>query len=183
MKLYTTTGDDGYTTLINGQRVPKNDPQVEISGKVDGLNSVLGWCRCACGSADFKSWLEQLQQELFQVGAELATPMKAREALGIALISEEQVHRLERWIDEAMEAVDPLQHFVLPGGTELACRFHIARTCCRELERAVIGLSEAIAVRSEMIVYLNRLGDLLFAWARLANRKESHADQIWKPKQ
>lgn len=182
MKLYTTTGDDGHTSLINGERVPKDDPRVDISGKVDELNSLLGWCRCAAGAEDFDDRLDQLQQELFHVGVELATPPEALSALGIVLISEAQGRRLEQWIDEAVDAVDPLQNFVLPGGTELACRFHITRTRCRALERVAIGLSRTFPVRSEMVVYLNRLGDLLFAWSRLANHKANRSDHIWKPK-
>ncbi len=182
MKLYTTTGDDGHTSLVDGSRVFKDDPRVAAAGEVDVLNSLLGWCRAAPGAESLAPMIEQIQHELFHLGAELATPAGSREILRIALLGAEQGRRLEGWIDEASAAVPSLFHFVLPGGTELACRLHIARTGCRALERAVVTISKTCDTRSEVLVYINRLGDLLFAWARLANYQAHLPDPVWDPK-
>jgi cob(I)alamin adenosyltransferase len=181
MKLYTTNGDDGNTSLIDGRRVPKDDPCVAAFGNVDELNSLLGWCRAADDKGLLAPKIEELQGELFVLGAELATPEDSRKALQIPVVSSQQCEKIEQWIDQATQSVEALQHFVLPGGSELACRLHIARTRCRFLERSVVTLSRKAKVRSEVIVYLNRLGDLLFAWARLANNEAHLPDHIWKP--
>ena len=143
MKLYTTTGDDGHTSLVDGSRVLKDDPRVAAAGEVDTLNSLLGWCRATPCADSLASMIEQIQHELFHLGAELATPAGSREILRIALLGVEQIRRLETLIDEATAAVPQLVHFVLPGGTELACRLHIARTHCRALERSVVTMSKA----------------------------------------
>ncbi|NLX13099.1 MAG: cob(I)yrinic acid a,c-diamide adenosyltransferase [Phycisphaerales bacterium] len=182
MKLYTTTGDDGHTSLVDGSRVSKDDSRVAAAGNVDALNSLLGWCRAAPGADGLAPMIELIQNELFHLGAELATPTESREILRIALLGAEQIHRLENWIDEATAAVPPLIHFVLPGGVELACRLHIARTSCRVLERAVVTMANTFQTRSEVLVYINRLGDLLFAWARQANHEANLPDPIWDQK-
>lgn len=182
MKLYTTTGDDGHTSLVDGSRVPKDDPRVAAAGEVDALNSLLGWCRVASGADALAPTIERIQHELFHLGAELATPADSREILRIDLLGAEQSRRLEVWIDEATAAVPPLVHFVLPGGTELACRLHIARTRCRALERSVVTMSKTCSTRSEVLVYINRLGDLLFAWARRANHEAHLPDPVWNQK-
>lgn len=181
MKLYTTTGDNGHTSLVDGSRVLKDDLRVVAAGEVDALNSLLGWCRAGPGAEPLASMIEQIQHELFHLGAELATPVGSRQILRITLLGAEQSRRLETWIDEASAAVPSLFHFVLPGGTELACRLHIARTGCRALERAVVTMSKTYDTRSEILVYINRLGDLLFAWARLANYQAHLPDPVWDP--
>jgi cob(I)alamin adenosyltransferase len=122
--------------------------------------------------------LRQIQSDLFAVGAELAT--EAGKSLP-ASIGDDDVRRLERWIDEACEPVPPLRSFILPGGTEAAARLHLARTVCRRAERAVVALSRGQAVRGVVVVYLNRLSDLLFAVARLANHRTGVAEIPWKP--
>jgi len=180
MPLYTRQGDDGRTSLPDGQRVFKDDLRICACGEVDELNSVLGWCRLAGGVASWAGRLEVIQRELFSVGAELAMPEIYRLA-GVALAGAEEVRRLESWIDEATAAVPPLTHFILPGGSEVSARLHVARSVCRRAERAVVRLRDDGAVRGEIIVYLNRLGDLLFAWARLADRDAGVPDVPWKP--
>jgi cob(I)alamin adenosyltransferase len=183
MGLYTRKGDDGRTSLMDGRRVPKDDPHVVACGAVDELNSVLGWCRCAAGSAVLNARIEQIQQELFSIGAELATPPDAQALPGVQPVGEPQVGRLETWIDEACGVTKPLGNFVLPGGCELAARLHLARTCCRRAERAVVCLHAGQPTCGQFIMYLNRLGDLLFAWARQANQDAGVTDVLWKPSQ
>jgi cob(I)alamin adenosyltransferase len=180
MPLYTRQGDDGRTSLPDGRRVFKDDPRITACGEVDELNSVLGWCRCAGGGASWAGRIEVIQRELFSVGAELAMPEVYRLA-GVALAGADEVRRLESWIDEACAATPPLSSFILPGGTEPSARLHMARTVCRRAERTVVRLREDGAVRCEIIVYLNRLGDLLFAWARLADRDAGVSDVPWTP--
>ena len=179
MKLYTRDGDHGDTSLFDGSRVPKSNARVWAYGETDELNSLLGWCGCAAATSVIGGRIQQVQNELFMVGAELATPPAARSVPRAEHVGAEQVRRLEGWIDEACEAAGPLTHFILPGGTELAARLHVARTCCRRVERTVVALHRQESVREELIVYLNRLGDLLFAWARQANREAGVADVEW----
>jgi cob(I)alamin adenosyltransferase len=178
MKLYTATGDAGETSLFDGTRVRKNHPRVAAYGDIDELNASLGWCRAAAAGT-IAERLEPIQHELFVLGAELATPAGSRQSGRVPLISSEASRRLETWIDEATAAVTPLRNFILPGGSEAAARLHMARTCCRRAERAVIGLAHDESVRPEAVVYLNRLSDLLFAWARLANALAGSDDVVW----
>ncbi len=180
MRLYTRNGDDGRTGLPDGRRVYKDAPRIAACGDVDELNSVLGWCRCAGRPGSWVGRIQTIQSELFSLGAELAMPEILRSS-GVALAGDQEVRRLETWIDEACEAVPPLANFILPGGSEGSARLHIARTVCRRAERAVVRLREDEAVRGEIIVYLNRLGDLLFAWARLADHEAGVSDVPWKP--
>jgi cob(I)alamin adenosyltransferase len=126
--------------------------------------------------------LETVQRDLFVLGARLATPPGSRAEARVPQLGEEPVRRLETWIDEATGRLEPLRHFVLPGGTELAARLHVARTVCRRAERAAVGLARAGAIGPELVVYLNRLGDLLFAWARLANHAAGVLDVPWMAK-
>ncbi len=180
MTLYTRQGDDGRTLLPGGERVLKDDPRIAGGGEVDELNCVLGWCRCAAGAGPWAERIAVIQRELFSVGAELAMP-EIHRASGAGLHGPEEVRRLESWIDEACAAVPPLANFILPGGSEPSARLHIARTVCRRAERAVVRLREQAPVRGEIIIYLNRLSDLLFAWARLADRDAGIPDVPWKP--
>ena len=181
MPLYTHSGDDGRTSLVDGTRVSKNDPHVTACGDLDELNSLLGWCRCAGATSVLDGRIEQIQRELFAVGVELSTPAAATRPPRIGLVGPIHSRRLESWIDEACAATAPLANFVLPGGCELAARMHLTRTCCRRVERSVVGLRETEPVRDEVIAYLNRLGDLLFAWARQANREAGVPDVLWIP--
>jgi cob(I)alamin adenosyltransferase len=188
LKLYTRTGDDGSTSLFGGQRVPKAALRVEAYGGVDELNACLGLVLAACEPGRHPlvaSVVGRVQSELFDLGAHLATPGDASEPVRSALpgFTQEHVTRLEGEIDEASAAVPELRTFILPGGGEVAARLHHARTVCRRAERLVVLLSskDSEHVEGRLVVYLNRLSDLLFALARLANREAGHDETIWKP--
>jgi cob(I)alamin adenosyltransferase len=181
MKLYTRQGDDGKTSLFDGSRVPKDDPRVAAYGDVDELNAILGWVAALQEAESLREAIRTLQDEMFILGAELATPAKSTSDSHIPHVQVDAIIRLEGWIDEAVEQVPPLRQFILPGGSELAARLHLARTCCRRAERQVITLSHQEPLRSELIIYLNRLSDLLFAWARLANHHLGVPDRLWDP--
>lgn len=177
MRLYTRGGDQGTTGLPGGTRVPKDDVRVSAYGDVDELNAALGWVAAACDNHEQLGRLQNLQEQLLGLGAELAGTTGDQSTASVASV---QVSVLEEWIDSASEAVGPLKQFVLPGGSELAARFHLARTICRRAERSVVTLSREQEVTGGTIVYLNRLSDLLFAWARLANTRANVPDITWK---
>ncbi|HKQ49567.1 MAG TPA: cob(I)yrinic acid a,c-diamide adenosyltransferase [Phycisphaerae bacterium] len=188
MKLYTKTGDDGGTGLFDGSRVRKDDLRVEAYGTIDELNAWIGLTICAIGQAaerekfdDLHMRLTQVQAELFTLGAELATPAAAAQAKKIPHVAPEQSHRLEQWIDEAAAAASPLKTFVLPGGSPLAAHLHLCRTVSRRAERRVVTLAGQTPINPEIIIYLNRLSDLFFAWARMANHFVGVADVPWNP--
>lgn len=178
MKIYTKTGDAGDTGLFGGARVSKDDVRVEAYGDVDELNSVLGVVR-AEGSlgAPFDELLAAIQSRLFDVGAELANG-KGKD-LGIPLVTEDDVVAIERAIDRAEEELEPLRTFVMPGGARLASALHVARTVCRRAERRIVTLGRTHEVRGEVLRYVNRLSDLFFTLARLANRRAGVEDVPW----
>lgn len=178
MKIYTKTGDEGFTGLIGGQRVSKADVRVECYGTVDELNAVIGWVAVE-SSGELTLQLKRVQNELFVVGSHLAV---AEESMRVALpeMREESIAALEREMDAATAELPPLRHFILPGGCETASRLHVARTVCRRAERAVVDLSGQTAVPDSIIRYLNRLGDWLFVQARSANQRAGVADVEWE---
>lgn len=181
MKIYTKTGDTGLTGLFGGGRVPKSDPRVHAYGEVDELNSTLGVVR-ATAPADFMDELfASIQRDLFSIGGHLATPdpEKVRAALAKADLSTDQITRFEQTIDQADAVLPPLRAFVLPAGTPKAAALHLARTVCRRAERAVVALAQDDEVPPAFLVYLNRLSDLLFTLARLANHQAGVADVTW----
>lgn len=181
MKIYTRTGDEGTTGLFGGGRVPKHHPRVAAYGDVDELNSALGLARATPPTEMLDAALEQVQRDLFAIGGHLATPHpdKVRGALARAEIGPDRVAELERIIDEAEVELAPLRAFVLPGGTPKAAAFHVARTVCRRAERGVVALAEDETVAPLLIIYLNRLSDLLFTLARLANQRAGRGDVTW----
>jgi cob(I)alamin adenosyltransferase len=187
LKIYTKTGDRGETGLFGGQRVPKDHARVEAYGDVDELNSVLGIAvskLAAAGQTAMAEALLAVQSDLFTVGANLATPAPedgGRETSYIPVLPEGRVGELEAWIDAAETELEPLKSFVLPGGTGPAAYLHLARTVCRRAERRVVSLSHQAEVGAEWITYLNRLSDLLFTLARLANRRAGVDDVPWQP--
>ncbi len=191
MKLYTRRGDDGQTDLLGLTRVLKNDPRVEAYGLVDELNSVIGWTRCVCDEANLNESLGEVQKDLFVLGADLATPSPNTSSKDETVslqknskklrIDEKKITQLEHWIDEACDPVEPLRYFILPGGCELAARLHLARAACRRAERQCVATSQTQTINPWAITYLNRLSDLLFAWARLANHQASVKDIPWHP--
>jgi len=178
MKLYTKTGDDGSTGLFGGPRVAKCDLRVAAYGEVDETNAALGVALAACKDGQLADRLREIQADLFVAGAELATPGGHKPPNALA---DSHVQQLERWIDEACQDTAPLRTFVLPGGSLLAAQLHLARTVSRRAERAVVLLSQEQPVSAPLLIYLNRLSDLLFAWARLANHRAGVEDIPWNP--
>ncbi len=177
MKIYTKTGDGGETALFGGTRVSKASARVSAYGELDELNSHIGWCRMIALGAPFDEMLARIQSCLFDIGAELANA--SGKELGIPLAGEADIEEMERTIDAAETELTPLRTFVLPGGSEGAARFHIARTTTRRVERSVVALALEQSVRPEIIRYLNRLSDLCFVLARLANVRAGVEDVPW----
>lgn len=181
-KIYTRTGDDGTTGLGDGSRVEKDCLRVEAYGMVDSANAALGMAVVAAGQAGdgpMADLLASIQHDLFDVGADLCTPLDGKERLRIV---SSQVDRLEGLIDEHNADLEPLQSFVLPGGTPLASALHVARTSARDAERRVVSLLRADPDGTNPLTvhYLNRLSDLLFVLARVAN-DGGKTDVLWKP--
>ena len=180
MKIYTKTGDTGDTGLFGGARVSKASPRVDAYGEVDELNSAVGWARVAVSNPDLDALLNQIQNDLFEVGAELASTDDRKKKSAMPLITEPQVEALERAIDDYEEGPPALTSFVLPGGSEGAARFHLARCVCRRAERSLVALGSQETLRGELFRYLNRLSDLLFVLARYANHRAGVEDIPWK---
>ncbi len=181
MKIYTRTGDAGETGLFGGGRVPKDHPRVSAYGDVDELNAALGVARATAPGDAHDALLEQVQRDLFSIGGYLATPdpVKVAAALAKAELPPERIEAFERAMD-AMDAELPaLRAFVLPAGTPQAAALHLARTICRRAERSVVHLSHDAEIPALFITYLNRLSDLLFTLARLANHRAGVADDTW----
>lgn len=188
MKIYTRTGDDGTTGLFGGGRVSKADLRVEAYGSVDELNSVLGVARAQLserelGGSRLDALLAALQNELFVLGADLATPRSDKDRALIERIDDEAIARLESQIDELEADLSPLTAFILPGGSLPAATLHLARTVCRRAERvAVAAQGEGVALGPCAVRYLNRVSDLLFVMARWANHAQGVSDVPWRPR-
>ena len=180
-RIYTKTGDRGDTGLGDGSRVPKDHPRVAAYGAVDELNAVLGLLLAHDAGQPEADLLRGIQNDLFDVGADLCVPQPADEAPGQRLrVRPEQAARLESAIDRLNEPLAPLKSFVLPGGTPASAWCHLARTICRRAERDVVTLARAEPVNPQVVVYLNRLSDLLFVLARVYNSK-GQDDVLWQP--
>lgn len=178
MKIYTKTGDKGDTALFSGGRVPKHHLRVESYGTIDELNSILGVVRATQPSPQTDSWLVEIQNQLFHLGADLATPMDAK-ADWITRLKPEQVEWLETTIDTMTEQLEPLSNFILPGGTMAAAQLHIARTVCRRAERLVSALQQDEDINPISLVYINRLSDWLFTLARYENKQAGESESKW----
>jgi cob(I)alamin adenosyltransferase len=179
VRIYTKTGDAGETSLFDNSRVLKSDARVDAYGEVDELNACLGAVRAAALDADLSSVVEKIQQELFAIGARLADPRsKIAERVTKAVVGDGDVERLEQTIDRLEAEVPPLRRFILPGGTMAGALLHLARTVCRRAERRVVGLGPD-AVEPIVIVYLNRLSDLLFVMARAVNHRAGAPELEW----
>jgi cob(I)alamin adenosyltransferase len=181
MKIYTKTGDDGDTGLFGGGRVPKDHPRVQAYGSVDELNASLGMARAVEPMPRIDELLVAVQRDLFSLGALLATPdpEKVREYLEKASIGDARIEALEAAIDDGEAELEPLRAFIIPGGTVKAATLHLARTICRRAERDVLAMSRSEALPPIVIVYLNRLSDLLFVLARVAARRAGAAEVTW----
>ncbi|MGV8176682.1 MAG: cob(I)yrinic acid a,c-diamide adenosyltransferase [Candidatus Bilamarchaeaceae archaeon] len=172
--IYTKFGDGGQTSLLGGKKVDKDSPRIEACGQVDELNASLGIVCAHSTIPEIKSQLESAQKTLFEIGAELASE-KPRKRLSLHKVSE-----LEEAIDKLELALPPLTHFIIPGGSKEGALLHYARTVCRRVERRIVAISKHEKINSNVVVYLNRLGDLLFMLARCANSKHRKEDRIWK---
>jgi cob(I)alamin adenosyltransferase len=181
MKIYTKTGDTGQTALFGGGRVPKSDARVEAYGDVDELNATLGVVLATEPLARIDDVVAPIQHDLFAIGALLATPdrEKMQRHLEKARIDDARITELERAIDAGDDELEPLKAFVMPGGTPKAAALHVARTVCRRAERRVVELSGSAEIPAIVVVYLNRLSDLLFTLARVANRRGGSREVVW----
>jgi cob(I)alamin adenosyltransferase len=182
VKIYTKTGDRGETSLMGGGRVSKDDIRVAAYGDVDETCAAIGVARAVEPAGPDDALLAAIQQDLFSIGGALATPEPERlkDAQRAKLkVPAERIAALELAIDDADKVLAPLKAFVLPGGTPRAAALHLARTVCRRAERAVVRLAREEKVPDEIVVYLNRLSDLLFTLARMENHRQGRADVTW----
>lgn len=178
MKIYTKTGDRGETSLFDGTRVAKNDPRVAAYGEVDEVQAALGVALAANLDRELADMLIALQRDLFALGARLADPShRIAPRVSKVVINEESIARLEGWIDGLESELSPLRHFILAGGSPAGAALHLARTVCRRAERATLSLGEG--VDPIILVYLNRLSDLLFVMARAANHRAGVVETAW----
>lgn len=173
-KVVTKTGDKGHTALVGGQRVSKGSLRVSAYGEVDELNSMLGLASAHLNDPECIAIIEEIQHRLFTVGADLASP----EGLEVPRVAEEHVDRLEAIMESLMDELPPLEEFILPGGGPGGATLHLARTVARRCERTVVLLNEQVPVNELNIVYLNRLSDLLFVLARIANKRENQPETL-----
>jgi cob(I)alamin adenosyltransferase len=182
-KLYTRTGDDGTTRLGAGTEVSKDSLRVEAYGTVDELNACLGFV-ASIGVCDrLAPELNALQNQLFDLGGDLATPLSEQPEFHVPRIEVRHVDALERLIDELTEAVGPLENFILPGGTQAAAALHMARTLCRRAERRIIALGRVEDIGEQMVPYVNRLSDALFVMSRFENLQAEVPEPLWEPGQ
>ena len=196
-RIYTKTGDDGQTGLGDGTRVPKTHPRIAAYGSVDELNAVLGLALSQGLPSPIDQQLKSIQNDLFDLGADLCVPepvehdddefeehhthdANAETTIQALRVQAAQAERLEGWIDQAVDQLTPLTSFILPGGTLAAATLHVARTVCRRVEIEVLQLAEFEVINQNVTIYLNRLSDLLFVWARLCN-DGGRADVLWIP--
>lgn len=177
MPIYTKFGDKGNTALLGGRITTKDDLKVAAYGDVDELNAMLGIVISFSEDSELKEWLTEIQKDLFVIGSKLAA---GDSKIKTPALSPMRISELERTIDSIEEQLTPLRNFVLPGGTKIASLLHHARTVCRRSERTIVALARKEKVDPELIRYMNRLSDLLFVMARLANRRKRVEETVWK---
>ena len=180
-RIYTKTGDAGETGLFGGPRVPKDDPRVEGYGEIDELNAAIGLARSFELAAELDGICAVLQDRLFTVGAMLATPKESKASGYIPKLEPSWIAEMEQQLDAFAEALPPLTAFILPGGSRGASALHLCRTICRRAERRIVWLLRDGIAEGEIVVFLNRLSDLLFSMARMANLRADVKDVVWKP--
>ena len=186
-KVYTRAGDKGETALVGGRRVPKDSPRIEAYGTVDELNSIVGLARVfnaeSLDAGDAHQFLDQvlcqIQDELFDLGGELATPPEAFQE-GRYRVGAEQVERLEKWIDQCQQDLEPLKSFILPGGGRIAAYLHQCRTVCRRAEREILQLSRSEEINRHVLEYFNRLSDLFFVLSRWIAKQTGEPEYLWQ---
>lgn len=179
MKIYTKTGDDGTTSLFDGTRVPKNDPRVDAYGDIDELNAFLGIVVTSVKDKETRALLLKIQRDLFALGAQMANPTR-RKQKAKADFPADKITYLEKAIDVCVDQLPPITEFMLPGGSFPSALLEGARTICRRAERKLVSLSKSENLDSTLLIYLNRLSDLLFMMARIENKKAGTADIPWK---
>ena len=185
-KIYTKTGDKGETALYGGTRVSKASARVDAYGTIDELNAFIGIAKSHIDDSDCLKQLAEIQYDLFTLGSEAATPIdkvylaNGKSRLPVT-IKEEDIGKLEVWMDKMDESLEPLQFFILPGGGKAATFLHAARTICRRAERGMVFLNETEEVRPELIKYLNRLSDYLFVLARYVSMLDNEQEEYWNP--
>ena len=180
-KIYTRGGDKGDTSLVGGKRVKKNNPRVKCYGELDELNCFIGWARTISvklSEREITSELSKIQNEIFDIGAYLASPAESDSSK--VNITEAEISRLENWIDKSVKNLPELQSFVLPGGNDLNAALHIARAVCRRTERSLIDLGDNEKVEPIVLKYLNRLSDYLFAISRLTCFNQKSEELLWQ---
>ncbi len=178
-RIYTRTGDDGSTGLGDGARVPKTHPRIDAYGSVDELNAHIGVALASTPAADLMPELQRIQNELFHAGSDLCVPEPAKQSMPVPRVEARHVIALERLMDTLSESLEPLENFILPGGTAAAAALHAARCVCRRAERDVLRLAALEPVNPEVLRYLNRLSDALFVMARYDNHAAGRAEPLW----
>jgi cob(I)alamin adenosyltransferase len=179
VKIYTRTGDSGDTSLFDGTRVRKSDPRVAAYGDVDELNAWLGFVRANAVGDDLSEMIVRIQRDLFALGARLADPAhRIADRVTKAAVVPGDISRLEGWIDRLESELPPLRRFLLPGGSAAGALLHVARTTCRRAERAIVLLDQD-SIEPDVLVYVNRLSDLLFVMARAVNRRAAVPELEW----
>ena len=183
MKIYTKTGDKGETGLFGGERVSKNSPRINAYGTIDELNSFIGMVIIEVKDEKVKKDLNEIQNKLFTVGTDLATPdTNKNKKLKIKRTPPEYASEMENLIDTYSLKLEELRNFILPGGSKGAALLHVCRTICRRAEREVVALNEEVKIGSNIIIFLNRLSDLFFVLSRYENKISNIPDVIWNPK-
>ena len=179
MKIYTGFGDKGFTSLIGGEKVKKDSERVVIYGTIDELNSALGVVRAKTKIEKTEEIIGVLQNDLFNLSTEIAAPSDKMPP-SVKAIDKRDIQKIEQWIDEISAVLPELKSFILPGGTETASFIHLARTIARKAERLLVGFMAKNSIRNELLVYLNRLSDLLFVMARFENKESGREEIFWR---
>lgn len=177
MKIYTKTGDEGTTGLLGGERTSKDSLRIHAIGEIDELNAYAGICCTVLQKGDLRARLIRVQNQLFDIGSELACPPGGK--FELTSVTRSEIHQLELEIDEMEAELAPLKQFILPGGSVGAAHLHFLRTICRRVERGLLALHSTFPIRSELIIYVNRLSDWIFCFSRLVNHREGVEEQKW----
>ncbi|HEY2919530.1 MAG TPA: cob(I)yrinic acid a,c-diamide adenosyltransferase [Candidatus Binatia bacterium] len=186
-RVYTRTGDKGETSLVGGKRVPKDSPRIDAYGTIDELNSIVGLARVfneeSLDAGEAHQFLDgvlcQIQDELFDLGSELATPPEFFQE-GMYRVGEKEIERIEKLIDQCQKELEPLKSFILPGGGRIGAYLHQCRTVCRRAEREILRLSRAQEINHSMIKYVNRLSDLFFVLSRWISKQTGEPEYLWQ---
>ena len=179
MKIYTGAGDKGKTRLFGGEEVEKDHLRLQVYGTLDELNSFIGLVIADGPTIETREKLIRIQNDIFRISALLATPDPKKYSMKPAVLQTD-IQRLETWIDQIQDGLEPLKNFILPGGCRISANLHVARTVCRRAERHLATLIREIASQGEIMIYLNRLSDLLFVLARWENKAAGKTDIIWQ---